>query len=46
MKLVLLKPFARWGYAMNRPSMGTGHGQHNDNAIVLRNHLMMIKSEV
>src|SRR6516165_4043968 len=46
MKLALLKPLVRWGYAMKRPSMGTGHGQFNDNALVLRNHLMMIKSEV
>src|SRR5271166_5955482 len=46
MKLALLKPFARWGYAVKRPSMGTGHGRHNDDAFALRNHLMMIKSEV
>src|SRR6516165_7045482 len=46
MKLALLKPLVRWGYAVKGPSMGTGHGQFNDNALVLRNHLMMIKSEV
>src|SRR5215469_16995748 len=46
MKLALLKPFVRWGYALNCPSMDTGHGGHNDDPFVLRNHLMMIKSEV
>src|SRR5215471_12391648 len=46
MKLALLKPFARRGYAVKCPSMGTGHGRHKDDAFVLRNHLMMIKSEV
>jgi hypothetical protein len=46
MKLALLKPFARWGYAVKRPSMGTGDGRHNDDAFVLRNHLMMIKPDV
>src|SRR5215813_4196285 len=46
MKLALLKPFARRGYALNRPSMDTGHGRQNDDAFVLGNQLMMIKSEV
>src|SRR5215472_17474794 len=45
MKLALLKPFVRWRYAVNCPDMGTGHGRHNDDAFVLRNHLMKIKSE-
>jgi len=35
MKLALLKPFARWGYAVKRPSMGAGHGRRNDDAFVL-----------
>ena len=46
MKLALLEPFARWGYALKYPSMGTGHGRPNDDAFILRNHLMIIKSEV
>lgn len=36
MNLALLKPFARWGYALNWASMDTGHGRHNNDAFVLR----------
>src|ERR1700693_284572 len=45
MKLALLKQFARRRYAVNGPGMGTGHGQRNDDAFVLRNHLEMFKFE-
>src|SRR5215469_1822625 len=45
MKLALLKPFVRWGYAVNCPGMGAGHGRDDNDALVLRNHLVKIESE-
>ena len=45
MKLALLKPFVRWGYALNSPSMGAGHGRHDNIAFALSNHLVKIESE-
>ena len=46
MKLALLKRFARWAYAVNRPRMSARHSRHNDDAFVLRNNLMKIKSKI
>lgn len=43
MKLALLKSFVR--RTVNCPCMGAGHGRHNDDAVILCNHLKMLKSE-